>query len=73
MFSILLTISCFCYVEISGYLCKQLLRYTKCDVCRNTIKNADSYSQEASAQLVNLKTRWGLIIRTKHSSISSLL
>lgn len=49
------------FVNISGYLCKQLLRFTKCKVCRGAIKNEDSYSQQPSVQLVNLKTHGRLI------------
>ena len=51
----------FCYVQITGYLCKQLLRYSKCNVCTDGIMNESSFSQNASAQLVNLSTRGRLI------------
>ena len=55
----------FCYVQITGYLCKQLLRYSKCNVGTDAIRNESSFSQNASAQLVNLKTRGRLIHSNK--------
>lgn len=46
----------------TGYLLKQLLKYTKdCDSCKSSFVVSEVYSQQLPATLVNLKTRGGLI------------
>lgn len=46
---------------ITGYLCKQLRKHTKCSVCLQSILTTQEYSGVPEAQLTNLKTRGGLM------------
>lgn len=54
-------IDCVIYY-VTGYLCKQILRYFKCVTCQSAIKqNINLCSYEPVARLVNLKSKGGLI------------
>lgn len=44
---------------VTGYLCKQMLRYFKCSICHSAI--LQSNSSAPVAQLTNLKSHGGLI------------
>lgn len=58
-------VDCIIYY-VTGYLCKQLLRYFKCLTCRSAFKQSSGYSQESVARLVNLKSKGGLIHPNKN-------
>lgn len=45
---------------VTGYLCKQMLRYLKCSVCRSAILQS-KLSFEPVARLTNIKSRGGLL------------
>jgi len=54
-------IDCIIYY-VTGYLCKQIVRYFKCVTCQSAIKqNINLRSNEPVARLVNLKSKGGLI------------
>lgn len=53
-------IDCIIYY-VTGYLCKQILRYFKCLTCQSAIKQNNVCSYEPVAQLVNLKSKGALI------------
>lgn len=45
----------------TGYLCRRLLKFTKCETCREALLTKLSSSDIAVAELVNLKTRGFLL------------
>jgi len=50
---------------VTGYLCKQMLRYLKCSVCRSAIIQPNM-SFEPVARLTNIKSRGGLLHPNKY-------
>lgn len=46
---------------VTGYLCRQVSKYSKCETCRNAFVAPLIFSQHSEAQLVNCKTMGGLI------------
>src|SRR5699024_11047967 len=46
---------------VTGYLCKLIKKFAKCETCLNSLSTPEEYSREAVSQLTNIKTMGGLI------------
>ncbi|KAJ8876824.1 hypothetical protein PR048_021271 [Dryococelus australis] len=58
-------VDCLIYY-VTGYLCRQIMKYTKYDSCKNVFTAPVTYSQYYEAQLVNYKTM-GKLIHPNHN------
>ncbi len=53
-------VACVIYY-VTGYLCRQIMKHSKCHVCSAAFVAPVHYSQQLAAQLVNMKSRGKLI------------